>query len=219
MSAPYASNQSDRSRLPVMSGLESDHEDGAHDERQDDGAGRSGPSWPAQRAAQAAGRCVLSCRPAAAVGGSVGARPRSPSAGRCPPCWRVRPSTMATSRPRYMTPMRSDSSRTSSSSAETSSTAVPASRFAIDLRWWMNSTLPTSRPRVGWSRTSSLRSRPNSRATTTFCWLPPESVPAVHGRATASGRRTASMASAARSPMAASSRHDAARVRARRSSR
>ena len=42
--------------------------------------------------------------------------------------------------------------------------------------------LPTSSPRVGWSRTRSLRSRPNSRATTTFCWLPPDSVPAVHRR-------------------------------------
>ena len=45
----------------------------------------------------------------------------------------VRPSTTATMRPRYMTPMRSDSSRTSSSSAETSRTAVPASRLAIVL--------------------------------------------------------------------------------------
>ena len=40
----------------------------------------------------------------------------------------------------------------------------------------MNSMLPTSRPRVGWSRMSSRRSRPNSRPTTTFCWLPPDSV-------------------------------------------
>ena len=55
--------------------------------------------------------------------------------------------------------------------------AVPASRLAIAWRW-MNSMLPTSRPRVGWSRTSRLRSRANSRATTTFCWLPPDSVAA-----------------------------------------
>ena len=45
----------------------------------------------------------------------------------------VRPSTMATSSPRYMTAIRSDSSSTSSSSADTSRTAVPASRLAIDL--------------------------------------------------------------------------------------
>ena len=49
-----------------------------------------------------------------------------------------------------MTAIRSDSSRTSSSSAETSRMAVPASRLAIVWRW-MNSMLPTSRPRVGWS--------------------------------------------------------------------
>ena len=59
--------------------------------------------------------------------------------------------------------------------------AVPASRLAIAWRW-MNSTLPTSRPRVGWSSTSRRRSRSNSRATMTFCWLPPDSVPAAHGR-------------------------------------
>ena len=88
------------------------------------------------------------------------------------------PSRIATMRPRYMTPIRSDSSSTSSSSAETSSIAVPASRLAIAWRW-MNSMLPTSRPRVGWSRTSRRRSPSSSRATTTFCWLPPESVPAV----------------------------------------
>ena len=38
--------------------------------------------------------------------------------------------------------------------------------------------LPTSRPRVGWSRMSSFSARSNSRATTSFCWLPPDSVPA-----------------------------------------
>ena len=38
--------------------------------------------------------------------------------------------------------------------------------------------LPTSRPRVGWSSDEQLRGRSNSRATTTFCWLPPDSVPA-----------------------------------------
>ena len=42
------------------------------------------------------------------------------------------------------------------------------SRFATIWRW-MNSMLPTSRPRVGWSRMSVLRSRLNSRATTAFC--------------------------------------------------
>src|SRR5436190_1221715 len=89
-----------------------------------------------------------------------------------------------------MTAIRSDSSRTSSSSAEISSTAVPASRLATTCRW-MNSMLPTSRPRVGWSSTSSLRSRANSRAMTTFCWFPPDSVPAL---ASADGVRTSEAA-------------------------
>ena len=54
---------------------------------------------------------------------------------------------------------------------------MPAVRRSIVSRW-MNSMLPTSSPRVGWSRTRSFGSRPSSRATTTFCWLPPDSVPA-----------------------------------------
>ena len=45
--------------------------------------------------------------------------------------------------------------------------------------------LPTSRPRVGWSSTSIFGSPLNSRATTAFCWLPPDRVSAVDRR----GRR------------------------------
>ena len=73
---------------------------------------------------------MASARPRAAIAAS-----RPPVAISSPTSFlsAVRPSTIATSRPRYMTAIRSDSSRTSSSSAETSSIAVPASRFAIDL--------------------------------------------------------------------------------------
>ena len=78
-------------------------------------------------------------------------------------------------RPRYMTAIRSESDMISSSSGETSSTAQPWSRFSMS-RWWMYSMDPTSRPRVGWDAISSLIGRLNSRATITFCWLPPESV-------------------------------------------
>jgi len=46
------------------------------------------------------------------------------------------------------------------------------------MRSWMYCTDPTSRPRVGWDAISSLIGRENSRATMTFCWFPPESVPA-----------------------------------------
>src|SRR6185503_16367467 len=73
----------------------------------------------------------------------------------------VSASRIATRRPRYMTPIRSDNSMISSSSAETSRTAVPASRLAT-ICLWMNSMEPTSIPRVGWSATSSLSSRLNS---------------------------------------------------------
>jgi hypothetical protein len=41
---------------------------------------------------------------------------------------------------------------------------------------WMNSIEPTSMPRVGWSAMSRTSSRLNSRATMTFCWLPPDRV-------------------------------------------
>ena len=50
---------------------------------------------------------------------------------------------------------------------------MPLSRVAT-ICLWMNSIEPTSTPRVGWAATSSRRSRESSRATTTFCWLPPE---------------------------------------------
>ena len=41
-----------------------------------------------------------------------------------------------------------------------------------------NSIEPTSKPRVGWLTIISFTSRLISLATTTFCWLPPDSVPA-----------------------------------------
>ena len=53
-------------------------------------------------------------------------------------------------------------------------TAVPLSRSEM-IRLWMNSIEPTSTPRVGWEAISTLSGRENSRATTTFCWLPPDS--------------------------------------------
>ena len=61
----------------------------------------------------------------------------------------------------------------SSSSAETSRIALPASRMATSRRW-MNSMAPTSTPRVGWPTSRTRGSRSISRASTSFCWLPPE---------------------------------------------
>ena len=75
-----------------------------------------------------------------------------------------------------MTAIRSPRLMTSSSSVDTSSTAVPSSRFSTT-RLWMYSIEPTSSPRVGCAATSSRIGRLNSRATMTFCWLPPDSVP------------------------------------------
>ena len=75
---------------------------------------------------------------AAAVGGHRGRRfgerrSRRPVAMSRPISSRsaVGPSTSATISPRYITPIRSDSSRTSSSSAETSRIAAPSSRLAM----------------------------------------------------------------------------------------
>ena len=75
--------------------------------------------------------------------------------------------------PRYMTTTLSARARTSSSSEEMTRTGVPWS-LTPTMRLWMNSMDPTSTPLVGWFATSRLSSLDISRATTTFCWLPPD---------------------------------------------
>ena len=77
-------------------------------------------------------------------------------------------------RPSYMTAIRSASAAISSSSVDTSSTAAPLLRSSTIVRC-MNSIDPTSTPRVGWLAMSRRSGRDSSRATTTFCWLPPDS--------------------------------------------
>src|SRR5215207_2497040 len=77
-----------------------------------------------------------------------------------------------------MTSTRSLSDRISSSSSDTSSTPRPASRCSSS-RSCTNSIAPTSRPRLGCAATVTLGSSASSRAITTFCWLPPDSEPAV----------------------------------------
>src|SRR5262249_49813752 len=84
------------------------------------------------------------------------------------------PSRMPTIRPSYITAIRSPTASTSSSSVLTITIAPPASRCCRSRRW-MYSIEPTSRPRVGWAAITSWTGTENSRATTTFCWLPPES--------------------------------------------
>ena len=68
-----------------------------------------------------------------------------------------------------------ESERISSSSSETRKIARPASRCSSS-RPCTNSIAPTSRPRVGCAAISTFGSPSISRARTTFCWLPPESV-------------------------------------------
>src|ERR671914_1468178 len=76
--------------------------------------------------------------------------------------------------PSYIARMRSASARTSSNSSDTSRIPRPASRSAMR-RLWTNSMAPTSRPRVGWCAIRRLGLLAISRATATFCWLPPDS--------------------------------------------
>ena len=41
----------------------------------------------------------------------------------------------------------------------------------------MNSIAPMSTPRVGWPTSRIFGAWPSSRASTSFCWLPPENLP------------------------------------------
>ena len=76
-------------------------------------------------------------------------------------------------RPRRMVTIRSLTASTSGSSDEIIMTAMP--RAASCTRIWCTSALaPTSTPRVGSSTISTLGSRASQRASTTFCWLPPD---------------------------------------------
>ena len=82
-------------------------------------------------------------------------------------------SRSATILPSNITSRRSARAITSSSSDDTIRTAAPLSRSST-IREWMYSIEPTSMPRVGWEATTKSTSRLNSRATITFCWLPPD---------------------------------------------
>ena len=161
-------------------------------------ASRAASTPVAARSMRASCRRPRPCRRCAS-------RRRSPSAGRPRSC---RPSghrRSATIWPRYITAIRSDSSRTSSSSAETSSIAVPASRFAIAWRW-MNSMLPTSRPRVGWSRTSSFSSPVELPGDDDLLLVAAGQGAGGARRPTASGRRTRAIRRRRASSIAPSSR-------------
>ena len=84
-------------------------------------------------------------------------------------------------RPRTMTTTRSASSRISSRSAEISTTPGGRSPVLVNpaIRARTARVAFTSSPRVGDSATRRSRARRNSRPVTTFCWFPPERVPAT----------------------------------------
>ncbi|MPM17106.1 hypothetical protein SDC9_63491 [bioreactor metagenome] len=56
--------------------------------------------------------------------------------------------------------------------------ALPFARSAM-IRFLMYSIAPTSNPRVGWATTRTFGERDISLATMTFCWFPPERLPAL----------------------------------------
>ena len=84
------------------------------------------------------------------------------------------PSSSATSSPSRMTRIRVHRPRSSSISDETTITPSPSRARSVTMR---NSSAlaPTSTPRVGSSSRSTLHCFSSQRASTTFCWLPPES--------------------------------------------
>ena len=70
---------------------------------------------------------------------------------------------------------------TSGSSEEIISTARPL-LASSEISRWTSDLAPTSMPRVGSSMISSFGSVASHFASTTFCWLPPDSVPTVSSR-------------------------------------
>ena len=84
------------------------------------------------------------------------------------------PNSEPSAAPSRRTSTVSEPSTTSSSSEEMSTTPSPFSASSA-IRAWTSALAPTSMPRVGSSSSSTLGLRQSSRASSTFCWLPPES--------------------------------------------
>ena len=77
-----------------------------------------------------------------------------------------------------MTSTRSAMPSTSGSSLEIISTATPWPASSLISRW-TSAFVPTSMPRVGSSTISSFGPVASHLPSTTFCWLPPDSVPTL----------------------------------------
>ena len=114
-------------------------------------------------------------------------------------------SAVATSRPRRITAIESESPISSSRSALISSTASPAAR-AFRSSSQMPAWAPTSTPRVGCDAMSSTGSPDSSRPTTSFCWFPPESAAAGTSTPGVRTSNSATMRSVSRRAAARSSR-------------
>ena len=91
--------------------------------------------------------------------------------------------------------------RISGSSEEIIRTASPCAASSLISRW-ISALAPTSMPRVGSSMISSRGLVASHLPSTTFCWLPPESLPTICSgpRARMPKRAMASVASASSSP-------------------
>ena len=86
------------------------------------------------------------------------------------------PLSVPATAPSRRTTTRSQARTTSSGSEEIISTASPCSDSS-EISPWTSAFAPTSMPRVGSSRMRIFGSVHRQRASSTFCWLPPESSP------------------------------------------
>src|SRR5471032_909776 len=91
-------------------------------------------------------------------------------------------------RPSCMTRMRSAMPSTSGSSLEIIRTAMPSRTSSASVRY-TSALAPTSIPRVGSSMINTLGPVASHFPSTTFCWLPPDSVPTGASRSLALSRR------------------------------
>src|SRR5690606_24011430 len=108
--------------------------------------------------------------------GHATASPSSPAAAARTSAWLAPRANSRTTCPFRTTSTRSASCSTSGRSVEMTRTALPPSASSRTSRW-ISSFAPTSTPCVGSSSTSTRGARTSWRASTTFCWLPPESAP------------------------------------------
>ena len=116
--------------------------------------------------------------------------------GRGRPRWSRRPARSSVMRPSFITRMRWQVARSSGRSSEMTSTPSPRPARSRMMPW-ISAFEPTSTPTVGPFSTSTRGPRASQRASTTRCWLPPESerTGAAGSGALTASRRSQSSAS------------------------